>query len=67
MHGNSQNALVIQFGEQKLNVPTFIERDVFLQNSPFKIGEIQGLISNQGKLDIARQLIEAGFLKIENH
>ncbi len=65
VQGNLQTALIIQFGEQKLKIPAFIEKDILMQNSPFKIGEIKGLISDQGKLDIARQLIEAGFLKIE--
>jgi hypothetical protein len=66
LHENSKNGSIIQFGGQKLKIPAFIETDLLMQEKPFKIGEIKGLISAQGKLDIARQLIEAGFLKIED-
>lgn len=66
MHDNSKNATVIQFGNQELKIPAFIEKDILMQHCPFKVGEIKGLISEQGKLDIIRQLVEAGFLKIEN-
>ncbi|HEY9000089.1 MAG TPA: cupin domain-containing protein [Mucilaginibacter sp.] len=62
---NVQNAWVIRFGEQKVKIPAFVEKDIFMQDQPFRIGQIKGLVTDQGRLDIARRLIEAGFLKIE--
>jgi ribosomal protein L16 Arg81 hydroxylase len=62
---NVQNAWVIQFGEQKIKIPAFIEKDIFMQDQPFTIGQIKGMVTDRGRLDIAHQLIEAGFLKIE--
>ncbi|MBS1522325.1 MAG: hypothetical protein JST50_15095 [Bacteroidetes bacterium] len=65
IHENVQNVWVIQFGEQKIEIPVFVEKDIFMQDQPFRIGQIKGLVTDQGKLEIVRRLIEAGFLKID--
>jgi len=65
IHENVQNAWVIEFGEQKVKIPAFVEKDIFMQAKPFRINQIKGLVTDQGKLEIVRRLIEAGFLKID--
>ena len=60
-----KNTWVIRFGEQKVKIPAFVEKDIFMQDEPFRINQIKGLITDQGRLEIVRRLIEAGFLKID--
>ena len=56
----------IQFGGQKLNIPSFIERDILLQFEPFAVKQIKGLVTDAGKLQLVQQLISAGYLKIDD-
>ena len=56
---------IISFGGTRLKIPAFIDKAIFLQDEPFKISEIKGLVTAQGKLAIAREFIESGFLQIE--
>ena len=56
----------IQFGGQKLNIPSFIEKDILLQFDPFAVKQIKGLVTDAGKLQLVQQLISAGYLKIDD-
>ena len=49
-----------------LKIPGFIDKDIFLQDKPFEVNEITGLVTNQGKLTIVREFVEAGFLQIKS-
>lgn len=55
----------IIFCGRKLTIPGFIEKDILLQDKPFKIRDIKGLITANGKLALVREFIEAGFLQME--
>jgi ribosomal protein L16 Arg81 hydroxylase len=55
----------IIFCGRKLSVPNFIEKDTLLQDKPFKVKDIKGLVTNNGKLTLVREFIEGGFLQIE--
>jgi len=56
----------ISFGGSMLKIPGFIDKDIFLQDKPFEVNEITGLVTNQGKLTIVREFVEAGFLQIKS-
>ncbi|MFB9840807.1 cupin domain-containing protein [Mucilaginibacter ginsenosidivorans] len=56
----------IYFGGQKLTIPPFIEKDIFLQFGPFTAKQIKGLATPGGKLQLVQKLIEAGYLKIDD-
>ncbi len=53
---------LIQCAEQELKIPYFLEKSIFLQEKPFKVHDIKGLITPKGKLELVQQLICAGFL-----
>jgi ribosomal protein L16 Arg81 hydroxylase len=60
------NELRISFGGQKLIVPPFIDKTLFLQDDPFVIADIKGLATADGKLALVKEFISAGFLEIVN-
>jgi ribosomal protein L16 Arg81 hydroxylase len=55
----------ILYGEQELSIPHFLEKDIFLSELPFKVKDIKGLITTNGKLAIVRKFLESGFLKFD--
>jgi ribosomal protein L16 Arg81 hydroxylase len=63
---NTPNGLEIHFGKQKLNVPMVIDPVLFLQDEPFKVKQIKGLLTNKGRLEIAGDFVKAGFLIIRS-
>lgn len=58
------NTLHINFSGQKLIVPPFIDKTLFLQDEPFTIADIKGLATADGKLTLVKEFIAAGFLEI---
>jgi Cupin superfamily protein len=56
------DATLIQYAEQELKIPNFLEKSIFFQDKPFKVRDIKGLITPKGKLELAQQLVRAGFL-----
>ena len=54
----------IHFGNRRLVIPAFIDKAIFLQDQPFKVKEVKGLLTAEGKLAIVKELIEGGFLEI---
>ena len=61
----SKDGCIISYGSTKFNIPAFVEKTIFLQDEPFSANDIKGLISNQGKLELIKEFIRAGFLSIE--
>lgn len=56
----------IHFGNQRLAIPAFVDKAIFLQDQPFKVKEIKGLLTGEGKLAIAKELIAGGWLEIKS-
>ncbi len=56
----------IKFGKREIIIPKFIEPEVFLKDESFAVGNVKGLITARGKIELIKQFVEAGFLKIEN-
>jgi ribosomal protein L16 Arg81 hydroxylase len=54
----------IYFGDRQLTIPAFVDKAIFLQDLPFKVKEVRGLLTAEGKLAIVKQLVEGGFLEI---
>ncbi len=59
-----ENGIVINFGNQKISIPKLIDPNVFLQDEPFLIKEIKGLVTESQKLSLAKTLIQSGYIKI---
>lgn len=55
---------VIIFGKQEMSVSKIFDLSLFMKDEPFKVADIGGLITNNGKLILVRQFVEAGFLQI---
>jgi len=64
---NIGNQVIISFSSKKLIIPLVINKELFLQDEPFKISDIKGLISNNGKLEIARKFVVAGYFDIVSY
>lgn len=56
--------LKIKFGRNELIIPRFIDAEIFLQNEPFTAKDIRGLITEKNKLEIIKEFLRKGFLKI---
>jgi ribosomal protein L16 Arg81 hydroxylase len=56
----------IKFGKREVTIPKFVEPEVFLRDEPFAVGDVKGLLTASGKIELIKQLVETGFLKIEN-
>lgn len=54
----------IHFGDRRLTIPAFVDKAIFLQDQPFKVKEVKGLLTAEGKLAIVKELIEGGLLEI---
>jgi ribosomal protein L16 Arg81 hydroxylase len=63
---NNGKQLEIIFGEKRISVPGIIEPQLFLQDTAFRIGDIKGLVTDNGRLALVREMIEAGYLQIDN-
>ncbi|MET0394539.1 MAG: cupin domain-containing protein [Chitinophagaceae bacterium] len=59
--GNDTN---IHFGTQRLTIPPFVDKAIFLQDQPFKIKDVKGLLTAEGKVAIVKELIAGGWLEI---
>lgn len=59
--------IAISFGEHEITIPTYLKSTlaVLLQEHPFAIHEIQGLLTEQGKIDLITQFVQAGLLRID--
>lgn len=56
--------ITLSFGEQAITIPKIIDPVLFLEDKPFKVAEVRGLITDEGRLQLVRRLVEAGFLQI---
>jgi len=58
----------VKFYKKKLDFPRFVEPSLntLFQDKCFAVKDIGGLITNEGKIDLATKFIQEGFLKIEN-
>jgi ribosomal protein L16 Arg81 hydroxylase len=59
--------LVIKFAEQEFSFPNFMldSLNSVLQDRPIMVADIRGLLSDAGKLELAKTLVRAGLLTIE--
>jgi len=55
---------IISFRGQTISVSRIFDIAIFLQDQPFKVADIEGLITNNGKLAMVREFVETGFLQI---
>jgi hypothetical protein len=63
----SDGATLVTFGKHTIRISGIVSLDIFFQDNAFKVNDIQGLMTNNGKLTIVREFIQAGFLKIVNN
>lgn len=54
----------IVFGNKTAVVPKFIEPEIFFQDEPFAVNDIKGMITTQGKVDLIKQFIKSGFIRV---
>lgn len=55
---------VVIFGTREISVSKIFDLSLLINDEPFKVADIGGLITNNGKLTLVRQFVEAGFLRI---
>ncbi len=55
---------IITFGKNKIVLPKFVGIELFLQDEPFKVNEIKGLLTEENKIALVKSQIKAGYLKI---
>ncbi len=63
-----EQQISVCFGEHEITIPPLLKSALptILQNEPFAIGDIKGLITDQGKIDLITEFVRTGFLKIEH-
>lgn len=54
----------IHIAGQRLTIPSFVDPAPFFAEGAFRIGAINGMITNQGRIDLVRLLARAGYLQI---
>lgn len=59
--------LIIKCAQEELTLPRFMAEtlDSLLQDRPYAVRDLKGLISAAGKLELVRKFVRAGLLKIE--
>ncbi len=59
--------IAVTFDDHQITVPLYLSSalQTILQDDPFKIGDLQGLLSDQGKVELVEQFITTGFLRID--
>lgn len=55
---------IISFKEQTINVSNIFDLTLFFQDQPFRVADIKGLITKNGKIAMVRKFVETGFLQI---
>lgn len=58
----------LRFGVHAVSVPTFLRAamDVIIQGRPFRVRALPGLMTEQVRKDLIRELVITGFLRIEH-
>jgi ribosomal protein L16 Arg81 hydroxylase len=56
----------VSFGNHRLTIPAFIDKGIFLQDMPFRVNDIKGMLTDDGKIALVREFIESGFLRIQD-
>jgi hypothetical protein len=56
----------VQYAKRTLEFPGFLRSslEIMLEDRPFAIHEIRGLINDAGKVELARKMIQEGVLEI---
>ncbi|HVW87092.1 MAG TPA: cupin domain-containing protein, partial [Bryobacteraceae bacterium] len=59
-------SLFFEFADSRITVPVFLKSclDRIASGEPFAVKELQGLITESGKLELIRQFVQHGFLAI---
>ena len=55
---------IITFGKKKVTLPKFVDKELLLQDTPFKVKDIKGLLTEDNKMILVRSLIQSGYLRI---
>jgi hypothetical protein len=65
--GRNADHLIVKFAQQELSFPYFMSEALnsLLRDQPCAVGEINGLISEAGKLELVKRFVQAGLLTIE--
>jgi ribosomal protein L16 Arg81 hydroxylase len=58
------NEGIICYGNYELIIPAIVDRASLLQEGNFKVKDINGLLTDNGKISLVRDYIEAGFFTI---
>lgn len=63
-----QSEIKVRFGVHEVGVPSYLESSLsqILQPQPFAIGELPGMMTMQGKIDLIRQFVRTGLLRIDH-
>ncbi|HVW11124.1 MAG TPA: cupin domain-containing protein [Bryobacteraceae bacterium] len=58
--------LHVVFGDRRVTIPVFMREQLprILGDQKFAVGEIEGLITSNGKITLIRELVKSGFLRI---
>lgn len=63
---NNENGDVkIKFGRNEIIIPRFIDSEIFFQTDTFTAKDIKGLITEKNKLELIKEFLRRGFLRIE--
>ncbi|MEP6717111.1 MAG: cupin domain-containing protein [Terriglobia bacterium] len=59
-------SIEVEFAEQKLTVPAFMGKclDRMLTGEPFATKELQGMITDSGRIELVKKFVQAGFLTL---
>ncbi|HEY9176492.1 MAG TPA: cupin domain-containing protein [Flavipsychrobacter sp.] len=60
----SAHSTTISFGKKKIVLPKFVDNGLFLQDAPFKVKEIKGLLTEDNKISMVQSLVRTGYLMI---
>ena len=63
-----QSGIKVRFGVHEVGVPAYLESSLnqILQPRPFAIGDLPGIMTIQGKIELIRQFVRTGFLRIDH-
>lgn len=62
----NEKDIIIKFGMEVIYLPCYLSDSLqlFLYDKPFAVSEIKGLISDAGKIALAKRFVQTGFLQI---
>jgi ribosomal protein L16 Arg81 hydroxylase len=60
-------SLVVDFAGKQVRVPVFLKTSLekITSGLPFAVGELEGLVAEEGKIELVKSFLRAGFLTLE--